>query len=70
MTAILVLVGGVAAIVFLVWMLARASRNEGLAEARRREAQADAEATRKAAKVVVEHRSDDATSDRLSNGRF
>jgi len=70
MTAILVLVGGVAAIVFLVWMLARASRNEGLAEARRREAQADAEATRKAAKVVVEHRSDDATADRLSNGRF
>lgn len=70
MTAILVLVGGVAAIVFLVWMLARASRNEGLAEARRREAEADAEATRKAAKVVVEHRSDDATADRLSNGRF
>lgn len=70
MTAILVLVGGVAAIVFLVWMLARASRNEGLAEARSREAQADAEATRKAAEIVVEHRSDDATADRLSNGRF
>lgn len=70
MTAILVLVGGVAAIVFLVWMLAKASRNEGLAEARRREAQANAEATRKAAQIVVEHRSDDATSDRLSNGRF
>jgi uncharacterized membrane protein len=70
MTAILVLVGGVAAIVFLVWMLARASRNEGLAEASRREAQADAEATRKAAEIVVEHRSDDATADRLSNGRF
>lgn len=70
MTVISVLVGGVAAIVFLVWMLARASRNEGLAEARRREAEADAEATRKAAEIVVEHRSDDATADRLSNGRF
>lgn len=70
MTVISVLVGGVAAIVFLAWMLARASRNEGLAEARRREAEADAEATRKAAEIVVEHRSDDATADRLSNGRF
>lgn len=70
MTVISVLVGGVAAIVFLVWMLARASRNEGLAEARRREAEADAEATRKAAEIVVEHRSDDATAGRLSNGRF
>lgn len=70
MTAILVLIGGVAVIVFIVWMLARASRNEGLAEARRREAEADAEATRKAAKVVVEYRSDDATAGRLSDGRF
>ena len=70
MTAILVLVGGVAAICFLVWMLAKASRNEGLAEARRREAKKDAEATRKAAEIVVEHRTDDATADRLSNGKF
>ena len=70
MTAILVLVGGVAAIFFLVWMLAKASRNEGLADARRREAKKDAEATRKAAEIVAEHRTDDATADRLSNGKF
>ena len=70
MTTALFFLGWVIFLVLVIWMLARASRNEGLAEARRREAEKDAEATRKAAKIVVEHRTDDATADRLSNGRF